>query len=511
MEIKFIHILGPVFALVAMFFYGKAMVDRSSGRQVRIGPALILIVGALLFNFFSGDGTLLDRVCWVLLNFGIAMIIDSRYLAIKKEHPKVFWVPGVLAVVLSGVLYFFSSLFGLSVNGLFDGNGESEFEQGEVLIELGPDDHISELKDVIAEYNAGYKRAFPFVDMSEDENLAQYYLVDLEPDQVEPFLAAVRKDKENVDHASRNHEIRLHEPTAGQHASAAASSAFLANDPGLADQWWLTPEVANPLHSFLKGHSPKKKAKVAIVDTGVDSQHEDLSGIFGRSPGHQDGNGHGTHCAGLAGAATNNGRGMASLNWEGKFLEVRGYQALGADGRGDLFKVARAISQAAEDGADVISLSLGSYGKAQAPIVEQQAVAYARSLGCIVVAAAGNDQGKDARYHSPSNIEGVIAVAAVDVNGRRAPFSNINTGLRLPIAAPGKDIWSTMPDGKYQSLSGTSMATPIVAGVIGVMRAMRPSLTGQQAWGILHRTGRSVSDSREVGRIIEPLAALRAL
>ncbi|HHG85249.1 MAG TPA: hypothetical protein ENJ82_10935, partial [Bacteroidetes bacterium] len=474
------------------------------------GPALILVVGSLAFSFFTGDGTLLDRVCWVLLNFGIAMIIDSRYLAIKKEHPKVFWVPGVLALLLSGIIYFFSSLFGMSVNGLFDGSAEASFKHGEVLIELGPDDNIGELDGILEKYGAEYRRAFPFVEMSEDEDLAQYYLIHLAESEVKPFLEAVRKDKENIDHATLNFEIKLDDPKGTRVLSPKAAAGYLANDPGIAEQWWLSPQVANEVHAMLKGLKPKRKAKVAVVDTGVDGSHEDLSDVFGASPGGTDLNGHGTHCAGLAGAATNNGRGMASFNWEGRFVEVRGYQALGPDGRGDLYMLTRAITQAAEDGVDVISLSLGGRAK-HPPRLQREAIAYAQKLGCIVIAAAGNDHGEDALHHAPSNVEGVIAVSAVDISGHRAPFSNVNTSLKYPIAAPGKDIFSTMPNGEYKLMSGTSMATPIVSGLVGVMRALHPQLTGAQAWKILHQTGHIIGDSPQVGNVINPLAALRAV
>ncbi|MEM6268767.1 MAG: S8 family serine peptidase [Bacteroidota bacterium] len=509
MEITAEHIFGPVFATVAMFFYGRAIVGRASGRQIRILPALILIMGALLFQILTTDGTIIDVVCRVLLSFGVAMIIDSRYLAAKKEHPKMFWVPGLLALMISFVLYFFASLAGYTSNGFFAGDGAQDIESGQVLIELGPDDAISELEEVLEKYGAEYGRAFPMVDLDENEDLAQTYLVRLPQDQVDAFLAEVRRDTENVDHSGYNSVIRLNPPSVARRTETSVEGNFLANDPQLPRQWWIRRD-GNAVHQLLRNARPKKKARVAIVDTGIDSGHEDLRGIFSKSPADSDIQGHGTHCAGLAGAATNNGVGIASYNWEGRFVEVRGYKGLSDDGSGSVEQVSEAIILAAEDGADVISLSLGSK-TALPPFTERAAIEYALQRGCIVVAAAGNNRGLDAREHSPSNIPGVIAVAATNAQDRRAPFSNINTKLKMPLAAPGMDIFSTLPAGKYESYSGTSMATPIVAGVIGIMRAFAPDLSPQKAWRILHDTGREIEDSHEVGKLIQPAAAIKAV
>lgn len=508
MEISAEHIFGPVFALVAMFFYGKTMVQRSHGRQVRIMPALILIIGALLFQILTTDGTLLDVICRVLLSFGVAMIIDSRYLAIKKEHPKVFWVPGLLALIISGVLYFFASVSGYTSNGFFDGSGESSIKSGQVVVELGPDDTIGELEDILEKYDAEYRRAFPAVDMDEDEDLAQYYLIQLPEGSVEGFLAEVRLDRENVDDADYNYQMKLHPPSYSGEVAEQHPAWSMANDPEMGRQWWLMRD-ANEVHAMLDGAKPKRKAIVAIVDTGVEGGHEDLSGIFGKSPADRDVHGHGTHCAGLAGAVTNNGKGIASYNWEGRFVEVRGYQALGDNGSGSLQQVVAAVIDAAEGGADVISMSLGSTRPSSK--MEREAMEYAARLGCIVVAAAGNDGGQDSRGHAPGNIDGLICVSATTNEDRCAPFSNINTGLKMPIAAPGADIYSTIPGGGYANKSGTSMATPIVAGVIGIMRSFNPDLNAKDAWKILHDTGKTIQDSRDVGRLIDPLKAIKAV
>lgn len=508
MEIKLIHILGPVFATVAMFFYGRAMVDRSRGRQVNILPTLILIGGAITFIFFTANGTLLDRICYILLDIGVAMIIDSRYLAYHKEHPKVFWVPGLLAVMVSLGIWGAAALMGWKITTMWQPptSHAADIRTGEVLLELGSDDEISEIEGLMEEYGATYRQAYPNVSETEDGDLHQFYLVDVPDGKVSEFLAAANKDDENIDDASLNGAMGLELPLKGIDVPANAPDGFLANDPGISQQWWFTPEKANAVHGLLADAKPKRKAIVAIIDTGVDAGHPDLGKVFGKSPAGKDEHGHGTHCAGLAGAATNNGEGMASLNWEGRFIEIRGYQALNKDGQGSDHSVAEAMIAAIEDGADVLSMSLGS--NRTAPKVHREAVEYALRKGCIVVAAAGNDYGSDARNHSPVGINGVIGVAAVGPNGRRTEFSNVNTKLRMPIAAPGLDIYSTLPGGQYSPMSGTSMATPIVSGIIGVMRSINPELTAEEAWKILKETGLVGPTAEENGVTVDPAAAI---
>ncbi len=181
-----------------------------------------------------------------------------------------------------------------------------------------------------------------------------------------------------------------------------------------------------------------------------------------------DGNGHGTHTAGIAAAVTNNARGIAGMAPEATIYAVR---VLDESGSGTLQNVANGIIHAADNGADVINLSLGSPNDS---ITLKEAVDYAWNKGVVVVAAAGNDGSAQPTY--PAYYSDAIAVAATDSDESKASFSNY--GNWVDVAAPGVNIYSTYTDGGYASLSGTSMATPHVAGLAGLLDAQ-----GRQRFG----------------------------
>ena len=140
--------------------------------------------------------------------------------------------------------------------------------------------------------------------------------------------------------------------------------------------------------------------------------------------------------------------GVASLNWEGRFIELLAFRALKEDGSGSLEQIAQALVDASQAGVDVVSMSLGSVAESP-PRVLVAAVRYALKQGAIVVASAGNSD-EDAINHYPSNIDGVIAVAAVDSTLSKARFSNMVGRLESPIAAPGVDLLSVSPGRNVQ-------------------------------------------------------------
>jgi len=248
-------------------------------------------------------------------------------------------------------------------------------------------------------------------------------------------------------------------------------ASYLPNDPRLADQWALPVVEADMAWDDTMGHDD---VWIAVVDTGVDDTHPDAPSDlwwgwdFANDDGDPwDDNGHGIHVAGIAAAATDNAQGVAGLCPDCDLLAVK---VLADDGRGWNSDVADGIAFAAYwghyyDKRTIINLSLGGgYSVAVA-----DAVAYAQSLGALVVAAAGNDGPQEPQY--PAALDGVLAVAATDEDDTPAWFSQYGD-----IAAPGVYILSTVPDG-YQYYSGTSMASPMVAGAAGLVWSLDPSLT----------------------------------
>lgn len=466
---------------------------------------LLLLAGGMLLVFVTMQHLFYDESVFLALpnalkDLGLGFLAGAAVFMWRKAAAQSFLLGGLSLLGLAGLGY--GAWF------LFQNQGQAASKTTAarpLLVELGEDDRIEELQARLNRYGLVAERAFPNVSLAEDANLAQYYIVSGK--EVEAFRKEVlQEEQENVDSAEYDEAVQL-SPLFP--ATKQVQSGIQTNDPRAGEQWALKAIYAPEALVHLQALSPKKKAVVAILDTGVEGKHEDLSTIFGNSPASRDPHGHGTHCAGIAGANTNNGIGIASLNWDGKFVEVRGYAALGPSGSGSNETIAQSMVDASLGGADVLSLSLGGYSPRPAKVL-RDAVAFALKRNIAVVVAAGNSN-DDARNHSPANVEGVITVAAVDQAKRKASFSNTNQNLKRPIAAPGVDILSSKPNSTYESHSGTSMATPMVAGLVGVLRALNPDLSPEALYQVLVRTGQEGSDTARVGRIINAEAAIRAV
>ena len=257
---------------------------------------------------------------------------------------------------------------------------------------------------------------------------------------------------------------------------------------------------------------------VAVLDTGILSEHPDLAGRLipgydfvtdefraqdgdgidpdpedpGDDPENQSSSFHGTHVAGTIGAATNNAIGVAGVTWQTRIMPVRVLGALG----GTSSEVSQGIRFAAgltnesgtvpDEPAHVINMSLGGGGTSP---IEQEAVTDARNAGTIIIAAAGNDSSSD--MYSPAGLDGVISVSASTVSGTKASYSNY--GDKVDVAAPGGEFWDADGDDNldavlstlgndegrfiYRYYQGTSMASPHMAGVVALMLAVNPELT----------------------------------
>ncbi|MCS7178081.1 MAG: S8 family peptidase [Anaerolineae bacterium] len=249
------------------------------------------------------------------------------------------------------------------------------------------------------------------------------------------------------------------------------------NDASYGSQWGLTLIRAPEAWALSKGTG----VLIAILDTGTNYYHPDLSGKVRTDIDwdfiHNDGDamddhGHGTHVSGIAAATTNNTQGVAGLGWEATVLPLK---VLNAQGRGSTDQLIPAIRYAADRGAKVINMSLG--GPYPCPSTLQDAVNYAHSRGVLLVAAAGNRPDITVPAF-PANCTHVLGVAATTSRDTMASFSN--SGAHVSVAAPGEAILSTCQDGNYCYMSGTSMATPFVAGLAALVYARFPTYTPDQ-------------------------------
>jgi subtilisin family serine protease len=261
---------------------------------------------------------------------------------------------------------------------------------------------------------------------------------------------------------------------------------------------------------------------VAVIDTGVDYTHPDLAANAWTNPGEIAGNGidddsngfiddihgwdfangdndpmddndHGTHCSGTIGGVANNGIGVAGVNWN---VKIMGCKFLTSGGSGSTANAISCIEYATLMGVDVMSNSWGGGGYDAALEAAIQA-AYAADI--FFVAAAGNsgqDNDVTANYPSNYNVNNVIAVMATNNRDQRVVepgwWSSSYGATTVDIAAPGLYIWSTTPGNTYQNFSGTSMATPHVAGAMAMLRGRFPSISVDDGKALLMNLGNDV-------------------
>lgn len=276
----------------------------------------------------------------------------------------------------------------------------------------------------------------------------------------------------------------------------------IPNDPQYPNMTQFPFIQADTAWGIVKGE--EGTAVIAIVDGGTDWNHPDLLGNVWTNQGEipnngidDDGNGfiddvhgwnfsnntnnptgntatpqsaaHGTHTAGIAAGVTNNSIGISSISWNCKFMPLNaahptidrsisyGYEA---------------ITYAAANGADIVNCSWGGLGGASS--FEQDVIDFAYANGTLVVAAAGNDQNNnDLNQHYPSGYRHVLSVGAINKASNTIAWYT-NYGVSVNVFAPGSDIYSTTPNNTYQSMSGTSMASPLVAGLAGLVKTQNP-------------------------------------
>lgn len=263
-----------------------------------------------------------------------------------------------------------------------------------------------------------------------------------------------------------------------------AGAARYPSDAYYTNQWALERIGAPEAWSLSTG----RNMVIAVIDTGVDLDHPDLSSkvltdvdrdFVNDDDSADDDHGHGTHVAGIAAAATDNETGVAGMGWDARILPLKVLRPT-SDGSaiGTTEDIAAAIRYAADQGADVINLSLG--GEADCGWLVDEAVNHAHNKGAVLVAASGNNAGATEMF--PANCDHVLGVAATDYDDAIAYYSNY--GTHVSVAAPGggsgNDIYSTVTGGGYGYSMGTSMATPHVSGLAALLLAHFPTYSPAQ-------------------------------
>src|SRR3989475_382983 len=271
---------------------------------------------------------------------------------------------------------------------------------------------------------------------------------------------------------------------------------FRPNDPYYIDQWGMQKIGAPNAWDVTLG-SPS--VVVAVVDTGVWWTHQDIQANMWVNPSDGTSHGydfidgdtnpmdndpsgvyHGTGVAGVIAAIIDNGQDVAGTAQ----VKVMALRALGLNGQGSSLNTSQAIRWAAQHGAKVINLSLGTNETFGGPTDIQFAIDYAWSRGALVVAAAGNAGTGTLDY--PARLPNVVSVAAIDETGLKASFSNY--GLGLDLAAPGDRILTLDGNNQVHYLRGTSFAAPFVTGAAALLLSVDPALTNVELWNILNST-----------------------
>ncbi|MEZ4605621.1 MAG: S8 family serine peptidase [Deinococcales bacterium] len=354
------------------------------------------------------------------------------------------------------------------------------------------------------------------------ESIYRLSLTDLKP-SISPSFLSLKEDSPQLrDFLARLYDLRQQPEFSSVCPNYLRFAQSTPNDPRFADQWHLQEAGFETAWDLSTGSSD---VIIAILDSGITPNHPDLT--CGRSAQGYDfidndtfpfdegpqsqSSYHGTHVAGIAGACTDNALGVSGVDWQAKLAHLRvlgPYGALDSDiARAILWASGYQVSGLAlnSNPADVINMSLGGFG--ESPIL-QEAVNMALAKGVNVVVAAGNFN-SDARSFVPSGLRGVISVGALAREGDLASYSNYGPAISLMAAGGSRrgqiqdDILSTLAleDGRalkldYGYFSGTSMASPQVAGTIALMKALKPDLDPPHVERYLSQSAQPLSGSR---------------
>lgn len=371
----------------------------------------------------------------------------------------------------------------------------------EVLVKFKPGVSLEAIDQITARFN----------DRVEDRIESDPGLESIDDlDDADPVaIAAKYSSLPEVEYAEPNYAIELE-------AIDAPIAPIHPSDPRFEDQWALANSGQrggkqgadiSAMHAWLTT-TGSDKVVVAVLDSGVDYTHEDLAPNMWKRPASiapyqdaelgtvededgfnaidnasdpMDENGHGTHCAGIIGAEGGNNIGITGVNWKVRIMPLKFMNAGGFGTTKDAIEAINYVIDRKKAGVNVRIIS-ASWGGTQRSRALEDVIRKAYENDILFVAAAGNSStNNDRSPHYPSNynVPNVISVAALDRNDQLARFSNYGAKT-VAIAAPGVDILSTWLGNEYEEKSGTSMATPVIAGIAALVVAENPRISVDQ-------------------------------
>jgi subtilisin family serine protease len=385
----------------------------------------------------------------------------------------------ILLVLVAGIGWPASAEVVVPPPGVAGPDLTAEYKPGELLVKFGPAVSAASARSAMQGYQAEYVRTLYGGDVEVWQVPEGSELQIMEQLNAEPF----------IEYAEPNYRIYAFDT--------------VPNDPSFNKQWahtWIDSPAAWDVSTG------SAAVTVAILDTGIDPAHPDLTGkivagydFVGGDSNPRDENGHGTHVAGIAAAMTNNGVGVAGVDWQAQIMPVR---ILDREGGGYVSEMVSGIDWARDHGADVVNLSLGGpFYNASAQIAINQAY----SSGVLVVASMGNRGDGTTLY--PAAYNHVLAVAATDRFDSRTAYSSY--GNHCDVAAPGGymtyyhdsgGIYSTLPTypvymttvesfyNNYDYVMGTSQAAPYVSGLAALLWSVAPTLSPDEVEAAIETT-----------------------
>jgi len=442
----------------------------------------------------------------ILTTICAPFVVPKVYAARRSNHSST--IAANKAASPSSSLSLAASATSLSVNTV--GGSSSRHREGELIVRFRPTTSEGE-KTAIVE-GRGVHRQKKLRGESNIEKLT------LPANQDAVSAAAELRTNPNIEFVEPNYLVTKDDTT--------------PNDPSFAQQWALHNSLTAgadinvmPAWDTTTGSS---STVIAVIDSGIDFSHPDLTNnewtnpspgtstdvhgwdYVADSPLIKDEQGHGTAIAGIIAAEGNNAAGITGVMWHASLMSLR---VLDNTGSGDVASAVEAIDYAVAHGAQVINLSWGTDAQSTAL---SDAIDRAGRRGVVVVCSAGND-GRDIEstgyYPASYGLPNMVSVAATDSADQLASWSNYGSA-HVTLAAPGVDILTTKMNGGYWTVSGTSASAPLVTGVAGLIRTVRPQLSSRNTVAAITSGARQVSSLTgkvSAGGIVNAAGALTAL